>query len=155
MNIERLKNELVSIAGRRLQRFRELASLAEEQRSLLLNGRHSELPGNVTEHDRLLVELNQLDRREEALAGHLADAEPVSGTSADFDRKYGEINRETGEVALRLQSLTVANTELLNNAMEFVTFSIGILSKLANEQQPCDPGIEAGNSAALLLDRKV
>ncbi len=103
----------------------------------------------------MLVELSQLDRREEALAGHLAEAEPMSETSVDSDQQYGEINRETGEAALRLRSLTAANTELLNNAMEFVKFSIGVLSKLANEQQPCDPGIEAGNSAALLLDRKV
>jgi hypothetical protein len=85
-------------------------------------------------------------------------AAPGSATEAsaspDFEAQYAEINRETRALALTLQTLVAGNTQLLKTMMEYVEFSIGIISKLVSEQQSYDPAADTG-AAALLLDRKV
>ena len=162
MDATTIRNELITAARFRLQRFHELISLAEEQRAILLERRHADLPENLRKHDPLLIELAKAEKREESLLGMLAAtdasaAAPGSATEAsasDFEAQYAEINRETRALALTLQTLVAGNTRLLETMMEYVQFSIGIMAKLMCEQQSYDPAADPG-TAALLLDRKV
>jgi len=154
MDATTVRNELITAARFRLQRFQELISLAEEQRAILLERRHTDLPENLRKHDPLLIELAKVEKREESLLGMLSDAETETGKSDDFEAQYAEINRETRALALTLQTLVAGNTQLLETMMEYVQFSINIMSKLMCEQQSYDPAADPG-TAALLLDRKV
>ena len=162
MDATTIRNELITAARFRLQRFQELICLAEEQRAILLERRHADLPENLGRHDPLLIELAKVEKREESLLGMLAatDASAAALRSAteasasEFEAQYTEINRETRALALTLQTLVAGNTQLLETMMEYVQFSINIMAKLMCEQQSYDPAADPG-TAALLLDRKV
>jgi hypothetical protein len=154
MDAEVIRNELIAVAEVRLDRYRRLLSLAEEQRGILLAGRHAELVGNLANHDPVLAELAQLDRREEMLLARLNEAGDPSALSPDFEGKHQRIAEQTSEAATRLRSIVQGNAQLLANAMDFVSFSIGILSKLAADLPSYDPSAEAANPA-LVFDRKV
>ena len=162
MDATTIRNELITAARFRLLRFQELISLAEEQRAILLERRHADLPENLGRHDPLLIELAKVEKREESLLGMLAatDASAAALRSAteasasEFEAQYTEINRETRALALTLQTLVAGNTQLLETMMEYVQFSINIMAKLMCEQQSYDPAADPG-TAALLLDRKV
>lgn len=147
MDAQKIKSELTVIAQSRLELYRELVSLAEAQRLLLAGGRHSELGENLKRHDPILIEIGRLDKREETLADLVPDLDP----SCD----YREILRNTAETAARLAHLTRVNAELFENAKDFVTFSIAVLAKAANE-----PGAGGNDSAGdsngpILIDLKV
>ena len=165
MDATTIRNELITAARFRLQRFQELISLAQEQRAILLERRHADLPENLRRHDPLLIELAKVEKREESLLGMLAATERrqrhcvryrsiACRAYPDFEAQYAEINRETRALALTLQTLVAGNTQLLETMMEYVQFSIGIMAKLMCEQQSYDPAADPG-TAALLLDRKV
>ncbi|GEM_PF-2495579 len=154
MDATTIRNELITAARFRLQRFRDLVSLAEEQRAILLERRHDDLPENLRRHDPLLIELAKAEKREESLLAMLSEAETEAGGSEEFEAAYGKINEETRDLARRLQPLVAGNTQLLKTMMEYVQFSIDVMFKVMSEQQPFDRTADIG-SAALLLDRKV
>ncbi len=173
MDATTIRNELITAARFRLQRLQELISLAEEQRAILLERRHADLQENLRKHDPLLIDLAKVEKREESLLGMLAEsdgpvgeafnglpagrplkASPTEASASEFEAQYAGINRETRALAVVLQALVAGNTQLLKTMMEYVQFSVGIISKLVSEQQTYDPAADPGG-AALLLDRKV
>ncbi len=151
MDATTIRNELITAARFRLQRFRDLVALAEDQRAILLERRHAELPENLRKHDSLLVDLAKVEKREEALLGMLSGQD---SDAPDFQAKYSDINSDTRDEALKLQSLVAGNSKILNTMMEYVQFSISIMSRLMGEQQSYSPAADQ-SAGALLLDRKV
>jgi len=148
MDANKIKDELTSIAESRLGYYRELVKLADAQRDLLVKSKHSELVENLKKHDPILVEIGRLDKREESLT------DQVIGMGTDST--HHRLLRETAETAEHLARLTRINAQLLENAKEFVAFSIGVICKTASESASggssdafCD------SNAALLLDMKV
>jgi len=145
MNEKSVKSELTAIAKSRLAHYRKLIALADAQREFLIGGKYSDLVDNLREHDPILVEIGRLDKREETLAGML--------TEVDLDPDYKQILRETAETAALLAKLTRINAQLLENARDYITFSLGIITKSVNEQQSAD--LASNPAGALLLDQKV
>ena len=132
-----VRRELDSSGSRRLERLETLIRLAEEERSILVQGRHSDLEVNLGEQDRVLADLRQLDNMEEKASRRLEEGSLVPAFHAAYT-----------EAADRLRSLMEVNMGLVQNAKRFVDFSLGVLIGLASEQQGGQ-----GNSA-ILLDRK-
>ncbi|MDH7481935.1 MAG: flagellar export chaperone FlgN [Armatimonadota bacterium] len=147
MDSERLRDELIATAEHKLEKLRELINLSKEQQSILKDGMHEELAENVRKHDSVLLNLDKLARREEAITKLLAQEK----ARYDDDR-LNAIRHETAEVAQRLRSLVAANTELLRNSLGYTRFSLELLSKLVTEQRAANEGEWNG---ALLLDKKV
>lgn len=146
-----MRIELIEIAEQRLRNYNALVSLAEAQREILIGGRHAELLENLNEHDPILVELERLDARAGTLASHL----DKNDKSPDFERKLKRLARQISEAASKLEDLVRANAELLTNAMNFVSFSIALISKIATDQQSYNPNSDLTPGLALMLDRKV
>lgn len=160
-----IENELMHIAKLRLERFAQLVTLAEEQREILVHARNSDLPANVAEHDRLLVELGKLESKEDKIKAILSNgsagaspsqASPSQWTpNAELEQAITDVNIRAVELALMFQQLTYTNKELLDNAMEYINFTLAVISKLACEDQSNACGSEMTNTHAILLDRKV
>ena len=148
MQQDTIIKEITSIARRRLECYAALADLARKQKTILVEHRESELPDNLAGYDPLLLEIMQLDRREETLLGYLKnDSAEVSRRVRD---EYDELKRQTVDTARPLRELTIVNREMLAGKMEFVNFSLGVVCKIAAEQLVSDPG----NNPAVLLDSR-
>jgi len=153
MDIEVIRDELLTIAEARLACYSKLISLAEEQRELLMAGRHAELAGNLSRHDPVLAELCRLEGREELLEASLGPT-GESRQPEDFECRRRTLAAETSDAALKLRSLTETNKELLTNAANFVGFSIGIISQLVGDQPAYSPEGERAAVTTLVLDRR-
>ncbi|MHB0912634.1 MAG: flagellar export chaperone FlgN [Armatimonadota bacterium] len=147
METERIKSELISTARLRLQHYGLLVEMAEEQQSILIQGRHSELAENIAGFDSLLLELSKLSKREELLVCDLADSR---SEASDISSTLCNISEEMLKHTERLRELSRSNMQLLNNAMEFIDFSIGIICGAVGPGQSGRAG-----SPSILLDLKV
>ena len=147
MERETIVREVTAIARKRLECYGKLASLAEEQRSMLVESRDSDLSDNLAEFDPLLLEIMQLDRREETLQQHLEKARS-NGRVIDLGREYAHLTDRTVKTAKLLRDLTLINKELLAGRMEFVNFSLGVIYKVAAEQSLAGDG----DNPAIMLD---
>jgi len=145
---EKPENKILLILKQKLEKCKTLVALAEEQREILVSGRHTELEENALKHDSVLSEISQLDRLEDNLTQELGC------TNTDFEEKRSEILFRIADEAAKLKTLMETNAELLSNAMNYVTFSMSLLSKLASDQPSYDPRGESALSSAIVLDQK-
>jgi len=118
----------------------------------LIEGRHSELAENVKAQDLILAELDNLQKREDGLLQTVS-----SRPALNLEPEYESAGARASRAAQRLKSITRGNRDLLDSAMQYVTFSMGVLSGLAADQQVSyDPRLETvPNTLAMMLDRKV
>lgn len=142
MEKETIMKELIATIRKRLECYNALIKLADEQKSILIDSRHSELPVNLAKFDPLLIEVKQCEKREESLLGHLDGISPGG--------EYAAVKGRVAEAAGLLSDLTVTNKQLLTSHMEYVNFSLGIIFKTVAEHMPAD----AGNNPAMMLDSK-
>jgi hypothetical protein len=166
------EKELMTTAALRLECFEKLVSQAEEQRSILVEGRHADLEPNLSVQDRLLVEIGRLDQREnkliefigrgEAFAvgakhlpGHMQNHDLPSKCFAPtyYEIQYNEIRQRIKNVAVRLRSVMQINTELLENVARYVSFSLAVIAKVASDHSPHSRRSSAAG-ASVLLDGK-
>lgn len=150
MDLGKVSSELLSLASRRLEIFRELVRLAEEQRTILVEGRHGDLLDNVRKNDSLLTTLSQIEKHEKVLLEHLENANDEHG----FKPAYRHLNQQALETAAHLRELVSVNKELLENAAEYVRYSVSVLSKIASESSG-NLDLNGCNHTTLLIDRKV
>jgi hypothetical protein len=154
IDIETAKKELLSTALVRGTMLDNLLGLAEAQRRMLVDGKHLELAENIQAQDKSLSELALLDKEEEALL-QSAPRELTSSTS-EFLHRYTEISETAARIAEKLRAVVQTNRELLDSMMQYVAFSLGAISSAAADQQSYDQRFDtAGNSPAIVLDRKV
>jgi len=152
MTAKAAPDQLVTTAALRLEKLTKLVTLADKQQAMLLESKHSDLEENLREHELTLAELAQLNRQEEALMGQ----PDVAGDTATLRGGGHEaIARDTTDTCRRLSSLVQCNAQLLDNAMQYVDFSLGILTSLFTGERPYDLKSDgAANSPAIMLDTK-
>lgn len=133
--------DLLSTAHRRLQCFNALVKLADDQKSMLMEGRHSELPDNLSKFDPLLVEIKKLETQEETLLKQMGAPGP----------EYLAIKARIAESVDLLKRISTTNKVMLARQMEYVSFSLGLIVKVATEHSIIGPGA----NPALMLDSRV
>jgi hypothetical protein len=150
MELSAIEQELISTVTKRLQCYETLLSLTLEQKSILVDGRHAELSENLKRFDPIMMELNHLDQTQKALMKHLKEL-VARGTIAEMPNVKAlceDCNNRTIETASRLRELTKLNTRLLNTAMRYVDFTLGVICKSR-------PNFVDKKHLSLMLDRKV
>lgn len=154
MDLSAIRSDMISLDNLRLEDYRKLVGLAEEQKNILISGKNDGLQENLTAQDIVINELCQLDKRRELLSTRLEQADGES--SDEFDRAIDEMERKLKESATDLHSFVQTNKELLSNAMQFVRFSISLLSFVTTNQPAYGPGTNTASAAsAVVLDRTV
>jgi hypothetical protein len=144
------RRNLISNTEHRLEEYRKLVSLSEEQREILVENRISELETNLQEQDLVLVKLSELEEQAEDVVE--TALESLSGTEKS---RYEELDAQIADTALRLREIVNTNAELLDNAMQFVGFSMSLVSQLCCEQQSYNPTSDGGGNHAIVFDKMV
>ena len=155
MEREKIIEEIIATAQMQADRYAKLVDLADEQQSILLSNNHSELSQNLSKFDQQLIEVMQINKRENSLFERLnqLQADGPYPRLSDTDMRYRELAMGVEESANRLRELTEANRQLLTGAMEFVNFSFGIICKAVTEASGLN-GI-CNSNPAIVLDTKV
>jgi chemotaxis protein histidine kinase CheA len=156
VDYETIINEVISLGELRLARYKDLITLAAEQREILVSNKHEELLENLNRHEPVLADLAFLEAKQDVLAARLDEVPRPDNPPVGLEQKRTEIAAETAEAAQRLQELVRVNAELLSNVLNFVSFTVGLIAKLATNQQSYDPrNQDASGNLALVIDRMV
>jgi hypothetical protein len=139
-----IENEIAATMSKRLDCIAALVKLAEQQRDILMTSRHEDLAGNLAAHDPLLVEIKQLEKREETLRAQLPDADQAATT---FDSR---LRVAIAAQAEKLYAITTTNKQLMIRQMEFVNFTLGMIFRTATDTFVTG----AGNNPALVIDSR-
>lgn len=148
MNTEALVIELTILAETRLTWHCNLLTLTEEQRKILVSGRIDELNANIAKQDAVVNDLVQLDKHEVALIEQIGQ----TGEQVQPGERYTMLNNKTADAAKRLKEAVMLNKQLLNNALQFVKFSIASITRMAAEQQGFDSSRDSSGSTSIILD---
>ena len=150
---ENVIGKLTSTLRSRLDQYEELIALAQEQQSILVEGRHTDLSENLAKHDPILLQLKQLEKRQEGLLVYLVTEGTVPGSvrPGDFDSECRRLEESISRRAQELRELTETNKQLINNAMNFRHFSMNVICKAAGDANSAPPGA----SPAIMLDLRV
>lgn len=153
MQTETIKSEISAITLRRGEIYDRLISLATEQQAILVAGRNYEdLRKNLTKFDPLILDLKKLDRQEDALARYVerVHAGVQIRRHPEFRPAYQTDGSDVTSKAERLRALTECNSQLLDNLMSFINYSVGIVCKAASAQGTA----VSGSSPSLFFDLK-
>lgn len=146
MERDAITKELTTVARQRLDCCNRLVNLADRQRAILLGSRHSELAETLADFDPLLLEMKSIEKQEQGLLARFTEA-----GGADPSPEYQVLKGRIAESADLLHRISVTNKQLLTRHMEYVSFSLGMIVKIATEHSIIGPG----NNPALMLDSKV
>lgn len=146
-----LEQNLISNAELKLEQYRNLTTLSEKQREILVENRISDLEANLREQDQVLTMLGELEKQVE----NMQDTAPGVLTD-DQKSRYEELDAQIADTALRLREIVNINGQLLDNAMQFVGFSMSLVSQLCCEQQKSyNPTSDDGGNHAIVFDEMV
>lgn len=153
MNEQLIAEEMNTICDRRIEGYDRLIALAEEQQAILLTNRHADLQLNLARFDPILIELQQLDRKENSFTQRIKQAQTGGkiSNSVDPESVYAESGEPLMDRVNRLRTLTEMNTHLLSNLMNLANFTMGIVSKMASNRS----NTGGMGSPSILLDLKV
>ena len=137
----------------RIRNYERLIVLSKEQEQILLGPGYSKLPENLSQFDPIILAMKKLDKKEDSIRDYLRKKQSI-GELLDFelkDDKIKEMAQYAMDRALELRKITLVNTQLIDNLMKFVNFSIGIVCKVASGRSKEENGV----GPAILLDMKV
>lgn len=152
MDTTLIKKELMSSAETELSYYNQLVTLATEQRDILVKGRHSELPENLSKQDAILVELNRVDNRIRLLSEQLKSSEVSDPDGFEIQRK--QLAEKLDRTITYLKWLVQMNAELLINAKNYVDFSVRTIISLVSQQASMDATSDP-MGRSLVLDQMV
>ncbi len=139
-----IENEIAATMSKRLDCIAALVKLAEQQRDILMTSRHDDLAGNLAAHDPLLVEIKQVEKREETLRAQLPD------TYQSDNPFESRLRVAIAAQADKLYAVTTTNKQLMIRQMEFVNFTLGMIFRTATDTH----ATSAGNNPALMIDSR-
>lgn len=133
---ELIRNLLVALREE-AARYRNLKSLAEQQKELLVAGRVETLPENVRLEEKEVFALSPLIARRNEILEKMAKANRLA--SMDLEEALKRAPVESAEefksavvdlvnAAKQLEETNRSNEKLLNNALSYVNFSLKLIT---------------------------
>lgn len=104
--------------------YRSLKPLVEEQKKFLLSGKVELLPENVRKQEKILFSLQPIVEKRRAWMAQEEDFRNSLKTDAELQEAF----REVQEAAKALDRLQRENEKLLENAKEYVEFTLRTLA---------------------------
>jgi len=158
-----LINKLLEVLRDETTRYRNLKSLAEQQRELLVAGRVEALPENVRLEEKDVFALSPLVAKRNEILGKLAKLHRLASMDLKELLKRAPIETvedlkravmDLGRAARDLETVNKGNEKLLNNAMSYVNFSLKVITS-GGKKQAFRPSASTEEKGPSLVDRVV
>ncbi len=157
---------LLETMEKQLDIYRKLLSLALEKQQVLIKGNIPELEKMTKEEELLILQVGRLEEQRQALHQAIANhfvlsvdelplTELIKRSDRETGRKFQQVFAEMTDILKDLTDMNQANIELIQNSLEYLNFSIDMLTK--NDNVPIYSKSNEGNkqTAAKIIDRKI
>ncbi|MBF0498563.1 MAG: flagellar protein FlgN [Candidatus Riflebacteria bacterium] len=154
---------LEKVLSEELAVYRELLVLSEKKRKLLLEKFSTDLLGIVSEEERCIASLVDIEeRRRTEITELTGDPETSLETlllkisEPSIQSAIGKLGRELKETLSHIREINVANQKLLEQALELTQYSLKLLTTPPKDVVYRKPGATTAktNMPSRLIDRK-
>ncbi|EHQ91636.1 flagellar protein FlgN [Desulfosporosinus youngiae] len=121
-----------------VQLYNELLILERHKRLALVENNLQEIEATTTQEEAFIINVNRLEKERLLWAeeiGHELGKQPEDLTLAELADHYPalvEVSRDLDQVVGQLQEIHKTNSQLLQQAMKIVDFTVGLLTHQAS-----------------------
>ena len=121
-----------------VQLYNELLILERHKRLALVENNLQEIESTTTQEEAFIINVNRLEKERLLWAeeiGHELGKQPEDLTLAELADHYPvlvEVSRDLDQVVSQLQEIHKLNSQLLQQAMKIVDFTVGLLTHQAS-----------------------
>jgi flagellar biosynthesis/type III secretory pathway chaperone len=164
--VEKYSSGMLDILQKQTDFYRQLLSLANEKKPVLIKGNIIRLEAITKEEESLIIKVGRLEEQRQALhkalAGHFAVApeelsisELISRVNEPSKTKLTKIFAEINVIIGQIVEVNHTNNELINSSLEFVNFSLNLLTSHSTTPSYKEDEQQKKQSTAKIFDRSV
>ena len=158
-------DRLAGLLSETLELYRTLLALSGKKREILVAGRAGELEAVTRQEEYLIVQAGKLDNLREEItrdiavslgesSGRMSLVRLREAAPPPFAARIAAVEKDFGAVTADLTALNRTNTELIQQALVFINYSISVITR-ADTPATYAPGGEQKNvQGRSLFDRK-
>ncbi len=164
-------DRLILLLAELLTLYQGILELSRRKRAVLTTGQAQDLEGITKQEEVLILQIGKLEKARETLvkeliASHNLNCEQLTITQikqmADdaTAERLGEITEGLNAIITELSSLNEINTQLLQQAVNFVNYNINIMARHVADPTYAPQGQQAGQAnrtaqAKTFFDQKI
>ncbi|KXG78812.1 hypothetical protein AN618_01500 [Fervidicola ferrireducens] len=160
MNFEGLVDQLIGNLKNQTELYRELLSLSEKKTDVLVKGDVKTL-GEITDVEQeMILKLGKMESERMKIAQSLCGGETTAEKLKEIlpeekKKEFDRIAEELKEILLKLQHRNEINEKLIRRALEYINFSIELMTSAAKKATGYDAGGRTSEEETLrIIDRK-
>jgi len=164
--VEKYSSGLLDILKNQKNLYRQLLSLSLEKRSVLIKGNIAELERITKEEETLIIQVGRLEEQRQALHNALANHFALSPVELSISRlidrieeplktRFAAVFDDINEIIGQIVEANNNNTDLINSSLEYVNFSLNLLTNNSVTPSYTEEELEKRQAAAKIFDRMV
>lgn len=164
--MEKYSSGLLDILKNQKNLYRQLLSLSLEKRSVLIKGNIAELERITKEEETLIIQVGRLEEQRQALHNALANHFALSPVELSISRlidrieeplktRFAAVFDDINEIIGQIVEANNNNTDLINSSLEYVNFSLNLLTNNSVTPSYTEEELEKRQAAAKIFDRMV
>ena len=157
---------LLETLEKQLDIYRELLSLALAKKPVLVKGNIPELEKMTKEEELLILQVGRLEEQRRFLHQALANrfvlspeelslSELIRRTDDNTSQKFQKVFAEMTDVLKELADINQVNIELIKSSLDYIDFSMDILTSTNSSPVYSEQDEEKKQTAAKIFDRKI
>ncbi len=165
--MDNLINELTDVLEKEAALYNELLSISRRKTPVLVEGKVAELENITKEEQSLVLQLSELENRREKLMEEVSgkmSIKPENLTVTELVKHVGnrqgerldKVRKHILDVIEELRSTNQLNAELVRNSLDFINFSLNLITSFEGEGNTYNGGAKkSGSKAKSLFDLKI
>lgn len=139
-----LVSELTAVISKEAQLYADMLTISDKKTEIIVAGRVSELEEMVKTEEMLVLNISKYEFAREDIVEKIAAqlkvssdtltvSELVAKLDAEQAKELDAIRKSILDIIDKLKDKNEVNSKLIKNSLEFINFSINILSNVENE----------------------
>ncbi len=159
-------DNLIKVLDYENRLYRQLFSISESKSDIIINGEIESLQATIADEQRLAADLNKLTEAREQIVGQIGKktgkavkdvivTDIISELPEEQAKKLSAVKDKLKDTISKLKAQNALNKKLLQNALDYVDFSLALLTESVPQTTQYDrKGYEPGRKSRVILDIK-
>lgn len=159
-------DNLIKVLDYENRLYRQLFSISESKSDIIINGEIESLQAAIADEQRLAADLNKLTEAREQIVGQIGKktgkavkdvivTDIISELPEEQAKKLSAVKDKLKDTISKLKAQNALNKKLLQNALDYVDFSLALLTESVPQTTQYDrKGYEPGRKSRVILDIK-
>lgn len=136
-----LVNKLIAIIEKECEAYQDALKIAKNKTEIVIEGKINELKNLTSAEQSLILQMGKLEGTREGIVGEIAKllgknpdeltiTQILRHITGDLAGKLQECQKKIADVIKELQNVNRLNQKLIQDALEYINFSVNLFSNL-------------------------